>query len=443
MSLNSTGSKATRSGGIDYIAIPVVPEILRSKIAILVELHQRRAELQRLNDELNEARTQLDMQFSLAIAASELQLRTVNERFLLAKRAARLGIHDWDIRSGALEWDERIRELWGMGTEEIVTYDKFLESLHPEDRDSTQRAVDIALDPAHGGRYLAEYRVIHRKNGTVRWIEAIRQGSFEAWQPVRLVGTVQDITERKELVASLKQADARKDEFLAMLAHELRNPVAPIRNAAEALARFMPLDEKQHSLVNIIRRQTGQLSLLLDDLLDVARITQGRIELRPVLTALRACLETAVETVAPALHEKQQTLTVPDVSPDLVIRADPARITQCLVNVLNNAVKFTPPEGSIAVAVSTVDSSGDQPARVMIQVTDSGIGITAELLPQLFEMFVQGERVLNRAQGGLGLGLALCRWMLEMHGGDISAASGGFNQGSTFTLSLPLATVQA
>lgn len=431
--------KGYEVGGIDYIAIPIVPEILRSKVAILVELHQRRAELQRLNDELNEARTQLDAQFMQAMAASEVQLRTVNERLLLAKSAARLGIHDWDIRTGALEWDERIRELWGMGPEEVVTYDKFLETLHSADRDSTQRAVDRALDPDGGGRYFAEYRVVHRKDGTVRWIEAIGQVSFEAGRPVRLVGTVQDITERKNLVASLKQADARKDEFLAMLAHELRNPIAPIRNSAEALARFMPLDRKQLSLVEIIRRQTGQLSLLLDDLLDVARITQGRIELHPVLTTVRACLETAVETVTPALTEKQQTLTVTDHSPDLVIRADPARITQCLVNVLNNAVKFTPPAGSIVVTITTAPASGAQSVCVMIQITDSGMGISPELLPQLFEMFVQGERILNRAHGGLGVGLALCRRMIEMHGGQISAASEGLNRGSTFTLSLPLA----
>ena len=430
--------KGYEVGGIDYISIPVVPEILRSKVAILVELHQRRAELQKLNDELNEARTQLDARFTQALEASEAQLRIVNERLLIAKSAARLGVHDWDIRTGVLEWDERIRELWGLSPEEIVTYDKFLESLHPEDRDSTQRAVDRSLDPANGGRYFAEYRVTHRKDGTVRWIEAIGHVSFEAGHPVRLVGTVQDITERRNLVAFLKQADARKDEFLAMLAHELRNPVAPIRNCAEALARFMPLDEKQRSLVEIIRRQTGQLSLLLDDLLDVARITQGRIELHLILTTVGACLETALETVAPALDEKKQSLTVTNNSPDVIIRADPARITQCLVNVLNNAVKFTPPEGSIVVTISTMATPDADLARVMIQVTDSGIGISPELLPQLFEMFVQGERVLNRAQGGLGVGLALCKRMLEMHGGQISGTSAGVNQGSTFTLFLPL-----
>ena len=425
-------------GGIDYISIPVVPEILRSKVAILVELHQRRTELQRLNDELNEARAQLAVQFTQAMAASEVQLRTVNERLLLAKSAARLGIHDWDIRTGALEWDERIRELWGMDPDEVVTYEKFIETLHPEDRDSTQRAVDLALDATHGGRYFAEYRVIHRKDRTVRWIEAIGIVTFEAGEPVRLVGTVQDVTERKNLVASLKQADARKDEFLAMLAHELRNPLAPIRNSAEVLARFVPLDHTQQSMVDIIRRQARQLSLLLDDLLDVARITQGRIELRPILTTLGACLETAVETVAPSLNDKKQTFTVTG-SPDLVIRADPARITQCLVNVLNNAVKFTPPEGSIVVTLSTVQPSVTHPARAMIQVTDSGIGISPDLLPQLFEMFVQGERVLNRAYGGLGVGLALCRRMREMHGGQIFATSGGVDHGSTFTLCLPLA----
>jgi signal transduction histidine kinase len=161
--------------------------------------------------------------------------------------------------------------------------------------------------------------------------------------------------------------------------------------------------------------------------------------LHPVLTTVRACLETAVETVTPALAEKQQTLTVTDHSPDLVIRADPARITQCLVNVLNNAVKFTPPAGSIVVAITTAPASGAQSVCVMIQITDSGMGISPELLPQLFEMFVQGERILNRAHGGLGVGLALCRRMIEMHGGQISAASEGLNRGSTFTLSLPLA----
>lgn len=263
--------KGYEVGAIDYIALPVVPEILRSKVAILIELHQRRSELQMLNQALKEAHARLDKAHWRAMADARAQLQ---ERLLLAKSAARLGIHDWDIRTGALQWDERTCELWGIKPGEAVTYDAFAAALHPDDRGQVQAAVDKSLEPHSDGQYSATYRVINRLDGVTRWIEAVGRVSFESGRAVRLVGTVRDITERKRAEETLRAADRRKGEFIAMLAHELRNPVAPIRNAAEVLAHLISDEPKQQALVSMIQRQADQLARVLDALLDVDRLRE-------------------------------------------------------------------------------------------------------------------------------------------------------------------------
>jgi PAS domain S-box-containing protein len=263
--------KGYEVGAIDYIALPVVPEILRSKVAILVELYQRRSELQMLNRELKEAHERLDKTHWRAMADARAQLQ---ERLLLAKSAARLGIHDWDIRTGVLQWDERTRELWGIKSGEPLTYDVFSAALHPDDREGVQTAVGKSLDPRSDGQYSATYRVINRLDGVTRWIEAVGRVSFEDGRAIRLVGTVRDVTERRRAVETLRAADRRKGEFIAMLAHELRNPIAPIRNAAEVLAHLIPNEPKQRALVSMIQRQAGQLARVLDELLDVDRLRE-------------------------------------------------------------------------------------------------------------------------------------------------------------------------
>jgi PAS domain S-box-containing protein len=258
-------------GTIDYISIPVVPEILRGKMAILVELHQRRHELQMLNQALQEAHERLHTAHLRAMADARAQLQ---ERLLLAKKAARLGIYDWDIQTGALQWDERTRELWGVKPGEPVSYDVFTAALHPDDREQVQATVDKSLAPNSDGQYSATFRVINLLDGVTRWIEAVGRVSCERGIAVRLVGTVQDITVRKRAEEILRAAGRRKDEFIAMLAHELRNPVAPIRNAAEVLAHLIPDEPKQQALVSMIQRQAGQLARVLDELLDATRLRE-------------------------------------------------------------------------------------------------------------------------------------------------------------------------
>jgi signal transduction histidine kinase len=229
----------------------------------------------------------------------------------------------------------------------------------------------------------------------------------------------------------LLAADRRKDEFLAMLAHELRSPLAPIRNASELLSRTPGI--KTQSVAGILKRQTMHLSRLVDDLLDVSRITQGRIELQWQPTNLASVLAIAIESVEPLIREKRHTVHVDTGSTALFTHGDSARLVQCVANVLTNAVKYTDAGGTIDVAIR------EELPNAVISVTDNGVGISDDLLPHVFELFVQGDRSLDRAQGGLGIGLSVVKQLIEMHGGTVSAARGEHGKGARFELRLPLA----
>ena len=231
---------------------------------------------------------------------------------------------------------------------------------------------------------------------------------------------------------ALRTADQRKDEFLAMLAHELRNPLAPIRNASELLSRVLPAEPRLQATTAIIKRQITHLTRLVDDLLDVSRITQGRIELQRKPLELGPVIAQALESVEPLLREKRHVVSVHGASEPLHVNADNARLVQCIGNVLTNACKYTDPGGRIVIELRRESS------QATICVSDNGVGIPAEVLPQIFELFVQSNRTLDRAQGGLGIGLSVVRRLIEMHGGTVSAASAGPGRGSTFCLTLPL-----
>jgi CheY-like chemotaxis protein len=251
-----------------------------------------------------------------------------------------------------------------------------------------------------------------------------------------VAGITRDITERKQMEESLRESDRRKDEFIAMLAHELRNPVAPIRNAGELLSR-LATDERQVALAGVLKRQTEQLSRLLDDLLEVARVTQDRIELRREIVAVQACVQMAVEAVEPMIKERGQRLSVTRQGLSIFVYADKARLTQCIANLLNNATRFTPADGDIRV------NSRIEHNHAIIEVKDTGIGIADDLLPKLFDLFVQGQRSLDRSEGGLGIGLSVCKRLIEMHGGRVTGSSEGIGRGSTFAIQLPLAKEEA
>ncbi|WP_374565974.1 ATP-binding protein [Ideonella sp.] len=253
-----------------------------------------------------------------------------------------------------------------------------------------------------------------------------------AGQPTGLLSVVRDVSERFKAEAALADADRRKDEFLATLAHELRNPLAPIRNALQMMQ--MTADHEVHADAHgIIERQLRQMVHLVDDLLDVSRISQGKVELRrehvDLVSAIQAAIETSKPLIAAGRHELTVRLPAPGT---LIVNADLTRLTQIIANLMNNAAKYTPERGRINVSA---ERDGEQ---AVIRVRDSGIGIPRDMLPRVFDLFAQVDRSLERSQGGLGIGLALVRKLVGMHGGTAEADSDGANLGCTFTVRLPI-----
>jgi signal transduction histidine kinase len=230
----------------------------------------------------------------------------------------------------------------------------------------------------------------------------------------------------------LYTADRRKDEFLAMLAHELRNPMAPIRNASELLARMIPADPDMQATVGIVKRQITHLARLVDDLLDVSRITQGRIELQRRPIELADVIAQAMESVEPLMRERRHRVFVASSYEPLHVNADSARLVQCLANILTNSAKYTDSGGEIRVE-ERVESGW-----AVVSIADNGVGIPQELLPQIFDLFVQSDRSLDRSLGGLGIGLSVVQRLIEMHGGFVSASSPGPGCGAKFEIRLPL-----
>ena len=251
---------------------------------------------------------------------------------------------------------------------------------------------------------------------------------------VRVVVAHENITARVLANLALRDADRRKDEFLAMLAHELRNPLASVTNAA-TLLREGTGDSDREWAAEVITRQSGQLARLVDDLLDVSRITRGKIELRKERLDVARCLESACEAVAPEIAARQHTLLADFPRGELWVEADPTRLEQIVVNLLGNAAKYSKDHGNIVISAQGADG------EIIIRVNDDGIGIPPQRIPEMFELFAQGERSAARSEGGLGIGLTVVRGLCELHGGSVSAESDGLGKGSTFTVRLPAAAV--
>jgi CheY-like chemotaxis protein len=241
-----------------------------------------------------------------------------------------------------------------------------------------------------------------------------------------------DFIENAQLYEELLEADRRKDEFLATLAHELRNPLAPIRNAVQLL-RAEPSPRKELQLArDIIDRQLNQMVRLVDDLLDVSRITRGKLQLRTERIALADAVNSAIETSRPLIELAGHELTVSLPAEPILLEADLTRLAQVFSNLLNNAAKYTDRGGQIRL------SAWREGSDVVVSVADTGIGVSAEQLPRIFEMFSQVTPALERTQGGLGIGLSLVRGLIEMHGGSIEARSDGVGRGSDFRVRLPV-----
>jgi signal transduction histidine kinase/ActR/RegA family two-component response regulator len=230
---------------------------------------------------------------------------------------------------------------------------------------------------------------------------------------------------------ALTDADRRKDEFLATLAHELRNPLAPIRNALHIM-RIAPINENAPAMLAMMDRQVGHLVRLIDDLLDISRVGQGKIDLRRERIVLQNAVRDAVEASSPLIENSAHTLAFNLPSEPVWIFADLTRIAQVISNLLNNAAKYTPRGGNISVSLCCENN------YAVLAVSDTGLGIPAEMQPKVFDLFTQVDRNLDRSQGGLGIGLALVKQLLDMHDGEIGVKSAGLNQGSTFTIRLPL-----
>ena len=229
----------------------------------------------------------------------------------------------------------------------------------------------------------------------------------------------------------MKDADRRKDEFLAMLAHELRNPLAPIGAAATLLQRVKLDDEHVRRTSQVIDRQVRHMTSLIDDLLDVSRVTRGLVELDNASLDMRDVVSDAVEQVMPLIQSRRQVLDLHLAEHAITVTGDRKRLVQVIVNILNNAAKYTPEDGTISLAADVRD------AQVLVDISDNGIGMAPELVSRAFDLFSQAERTSDRAQGGLGLGLALVKHLVELHHGSVECESRGVGKGSRFTIRLP------
>ncbi|MGZ5001254.1 MAG: ATP-binding protein [Methylomonas sp.] len=263
---------------------------------------------------------------------------------------------------------------------------------------------------------------------SILWVRI--QGALDCQQHSYLLA-VMDINEQKRAKMALLEADRRKDEFLAMLAHELRNPLAPIQNAAQLLKMHATTDAKLTWCHEVIDRQVTHMTKLLDDLLDVARIMLGKVRLKTERVDLNEMIDNAVEASRPLIESRQQVLTIAQAKTPQWLEGDRIRLVQVLSNLLNNAAKYTGEGGHISLSAKTAGSDA------VIEVQDSGIGIAPEILPQIFDLFTQADHSLAHSQGGLGIGLTLVRQLVELHGGKVTAESAGMGQGSLFTVRLP------
>jgi CheY-like chemotaxis protein len=246
------------------------------------------------------------------------------------------------------------------------------------------------------------------------------------------VAVVTDITERKQLEVSLLEADRRKNEFLAILAHELRNPVAAISNATRVMQERRASDEQRRQMADMLGRQIAHLTRLVDDLLDVARITRGQISLKKETMPLAAVVERAVDTVRPVVQAKKQEVIATLSETKVLIDGDITRMSQVIGNLLHNAAKFSPERSFIYL------TAGVEQGWAVVRVRDEGSGIAPEVLPHIFDLFHQASQGIDREQGGLGIGLTVVRKLVEMHGGTVEARSPGLGQGTEFILRLPV-----
>lgn len=369
----------------------------------------------------------------------------------MALDAAEIGVWSLNPADSSITQDERSRMIFH-GSPDPSSYERDFGAIHPEDQPRVAAAVAAALRPDAPAPYAEEFRIV-RPDGIVRWVSATGRAHVVNGPMGRQVesfdGTVRDITENKQaqehlmkaadererLLAELQEQDRRKDEFLAMLGHELRNPLAPISNALHLLRLQGAEAPWQQQARAVIERQVGQLRRLVDDLLEVSRISTGRIQLRQERISVAGLVNRAIETTRPLIESRRHTVAVTMPPEPIMLEADASRLEQVLVNLLTNSAKYSGEGASIDLIAA------QEGQEAVLRVRDTGDGIAPELLPRVFDLFTQAKRSLARSEGGLGIGLALVKRLVELHGGRVDATS-TLGKGSEFVVRLPCAGVE-
>jgi PAS domain S-box-containing protein len=367
-------------------------------------------------------------------AESEAAQRQANEsRLHLALAAGHMGTWDWDIVAGRVTWSEELELIHGLEPGTFGgTLEAFRSDVHPADIGRLESKIAAAIETP-GEDYSVEYRII-RKDGACRWVAANGRVLVDnEGRPMRMVGVCRDTTERKRTEDAVREADRRKDDFLATLAHELRNPLTPLRAGMAVLRRASDEPDTVVEHCTIMERQLRQLTRLVDDLLDVSDLARRGLHLQRSRIGLAAIAQTALEQIQDLVEEAGHELSVTLPEEQIFLDADPVRLGQVLTNLLSNAVKYTPRGGHIDLT-ATRDGTG-----VRVSVRDSGLGIPPDKLDTIFEMFGQIDRSLETGYKGLGIGLSLVKALVHMHGGRIEARSEGPGKGSVFSVWLPIA----
>jgi PAS domain S-box-containing protein len=361
-----------------------------------------------------------------ALAESEREFRSIFELALSGKASA-------DPATGRLlRVNRKLCAITGFSEQELLAR-TFADITHPNDRARFEGVLERVFRGEEPG-WSIEQRYV-RKDGGVAWVLVTGTMLRDAdGRPTRTFATIHDITDRKEMEAALREAHLRKDEFLAVLSHELRNPLAPMRNGLAVLARAAPGSEEARRARGALERQVVHLTHLVDDLLDLTRISRGKIQLRREPVDLAELAARTADDHRALLAEARVALEVRIPEGPVAVEGDAVRLAQVLGNLLQNAAKFTPGGGRVSLELER------EGRWALLRVRDTGVGIDPAVLPRLFEAFAQADATLDRSRGGLGLGLALVKRLAELHGGSVSARSDGAGCGAEFEVRLPLST---